>query len=79
MATLTCKYCGKELIPGDSGMRTANGPICPASPSKKHEAIPNPPHCIYCGHELKPAGSELWKKGGGPACSASPNKKHAMG
>ena len=79
MAKLSCKFCGKELTASDSGVRTGNGPICSSSPSKKHVASVNAPHCIYCGYECRSAGNELWKIGGGPSCSASPNKKHSLG
>jgi hypothetical protein len=56
MAKLFCKYCSKELIASDSGVKTVNGSTCSQSPDKKHIAIPNPPHCIYCGYELRKAG-----------------------
>jgi hypothetical protein len=76
MAKLICKYCGKELIPSDSGVRTINGPVCLVSPTKKHVGTQNAPHCIYCGYECRSAGTALTKVGGGPACSASPTQKH---
>jgi ribosomal protein L24E len=74
---LTCKYCGKE-VKSSGGSLGANGnTLCPASPTKKHEAVSNPPFCVYCGKEVKPAGGSL-AANGNTLCSASPTKKHRL-
>ena len=55
---LICKFCGKSFSTG----------LCYHSPTKKHIAISDGVHCIFCGQRFSPGG----------LCNLSPTKKHQL-
>jgi hypothetical protein len=73
---LFCKYCGKELKAGVSGVTASSSSHCSGSPTGKHIALSNPPHCVYCGGETKPG--RVLTVNSSTNCNASPNKQHQL-
>jgi hypothetical protein len=60
---LKCRHCGS-----DYSREWASSYSCRSSPSRKHIALSDGVHCVYCGRKFQTYSS----------CQYSPTNKHAL-
>lgn len=75
---MTCRFCEKDIKPVGHNLATMTGElICTKNPTKKHTAVYDGVHCIYCGRQVNFLGDRMVTSAG-ISCTASPSGRHTI-
>ena len=75
---MKCRFCEKDIKPVGYGLATMTGDlVCAKNSAKKHMAVYDGVHCIYCGRQVSLLGDRIVTSAG-ISCTASPSGRHVI-